>query len=81
MTVKLNFQHTTAEFAQAIQEAANEVGFTPEQFIGGLAMDWQKVKVDRAKKAQLMERYVEGLNEIAGSVVNVLVGGVIKEVW
>jgi hypothetical protein len=67
MTTKLNFQHTAAEFAQAVQQAATELGCTPEQVLSGLSMDWERVEVDRERKAQLVVRYVVGVNELSGS--------------
>jgi hypothetical protein len=78
---KLNFQHTAAEFAQAVQAAAVRHGYTPEKCLQIMAFDFERVILDRAKLKRFQERYVEGLNEQAGSVVYGLFGGVIKEVW
>jgi hypothetical protein len=64
---KLNFQHTPAAFAQAVQKAARYLGCTPEQVLSGLAMDWERVEVDREMKAQLVVRYAAGVNELGGN--------------
>jgi len=72
---------TNADFTHAVNLKAAEQGLTPEVCLHIMAFDFDRVILDRPKLKRLQERYAAGLREIAGSVVNGPVGGVIKEVW
>ena len=72
---------TNADFTHAVNEAAAKHDLTPEKCLHIMAFDFERVILDRPKLKRLQERYAAGLREMAGSVVNGPVGGVIKEVW